>query len=38
MALVESSMPALLAFTTRRGNPGAVDFDWVHYRPLGRNP
>lgn len=34
----KASRPALFAFTTRDGNPGAVDFDWVHYRPQGPNP
>ena len=34
----KGSRPALFAFTTRGGYPGAVDFDWVHYRPLGPNP
>jgi beta-xylosidase len=34
----KGSRPALFAYTTEETNPGAVDFDWVHYRPLGINP
>ena len=34
----KGSRPALFAYTTEATNPGAVDFDWVHYRPLGTNP
>ena len=43
----KGSRPALFAYTTQAANPssesggvdtGAVDFDWVHYRPLGTNP
>jgi beta-xylosidase len=43
----KGSRPALFAYTTQPANPasetggvdtGTVDFDWVHYRPLGPNP
>jgi beta-xylosidase len=38
----KGSRPALFAYTTQASNPanqpGAIDFDWVHYRPLGPNP
>jgi beta-xylosidase len=34
----KGSRPALFAYTTQAANPGAVDFDWVHYQPLGPNP
>jgi beta-xylosidase len=38
----KGSRPALFAYTTQAANPasqpGAVDFDWVQYRPLGPNP
>lgn len=34
----KGSRPALFAFTTQAGDPGAVDIDWVHYEPLGVNP
>jgi len=34
----KGSRPALFAFTTANTNPGAVDFDWVHYRALSANP
>jgi beta-xylosidase len=43
----KGSRPALFAYTTQAATPaseaggavtGAVDFDWVHYRPLGPNP
>jgi len=43
----KGSRPALFAYTTQAATPaseaggavtGAVDFDWVHYRPLGTNP
>lgn len=31
----KGARPALLAFNTNTGsNPGYVDFDWAHYRPL----
>jgi beta-xylosidase len=33
----KGSRPALFAYTTE-GGPGAVDFDWAHYEPLGANP
>jgi hypothetical protein len=34
----KGSRPALFAYTTLATIPGAVDFDWVHYQPLGENP
>ena len=34
----KGSRPALFAYTTQATDPGAVDFDWVHYQPLGTNP
>ncbi len=34
----KGSRPALFAYTTLATEPGAVDFDWVHYQPLGTNP
>ncbi len=34
----KGSRPALFAYTTQSTQPGAVDFDWVHYQPLGPNP
>ncbi|HEY1802931.1 MAG TPA: glycoside hydrolase 43 family protein [Terracidiphilus sp.] len=34
----KGSRPALFAYTTQSTQPGAVDFDWVHYQPLGSNP
>ena len=34
----KGSRPALFAYTTESTNPGAVDFDWAHYRALGANP
>ncbi len=34
----KGSRPALFAYTTAATDPGAVDFDWVHYQPLGTNP
>jgi beta-xylosidase len=34
----KGSRPALFAYTTLGSEPGAVDFDWVHYKPLGANP
>ena len=34
----KGSRPALFAYTTQATNPGTVDFNWVHYRPLGKNP
>jgi len=30
--------PALFAYITTTADPGVVDFDWVHYQALGRNP
>lgn len=34
----KATRPALFAWTTASRNPGAVDFDWAHYRPVGSNP
>jgi beta-xylosidase len=34
----KGSRPALFAYTTSAADPGAIDFDWVHYRALGANP
>jgi beta-xylosidase len=34
----KGSRPALFSYTTLAGDPGAIDFDWVHYRALGANP
>ena len=34
----KGSRPALFSYTTSAGDPGAIDFDWVHYRALGANP
>jgi beta-xylosidase len=34
----KGSRPALFAYTAEPANPGFVDFDWVHYRPIGHNP
>jgi len=34
----KGSRPALFAYTTQSTEPGAVDFDWVHYQPRGSNP
>ena len=34
----KGSRPALFAYTTLATKPGMVDFDWVHYQPLGDNP
>ncbi len=34
----KGSRPSLFAYTTEASSPGAVDFDWVHYQPLGPNP
>jgi len=34
----KGSRPALFAYSTLATDPGAIDFDWVHYRPLGANP
>ena len=34
----KGSRPALFAYTTQSTAKGAVDFDWVHYRPIGTNP
>jgi beta-xylosidase len=34
----KGARPSLFAYSTSQADPGAVDFDWVHYRPLGKNP
>jgi beta-xylosidase len=34
----KGSRPALFAYTTLNSDPGAVDFNWVHYRALAPNP
>jgi beta-xylosidase len=34
----KGSRPALFAYTTQLTAAGAVDFDWVHYQPIGTNP
>jgi beta-xylosidase len=34
----KGSRPALFAYTTEATDPGAVDFNWAHYKPLGANP
>jgi hypothetical protein len=34
----KGSRPSLFAYTTQPVDPGVVDFDWVHYQPLGVNP
>jgi beta-xylosidase len=34
----KGSRPALFAYTTLGSDPGAVDFDWVHYQALAPNP
>lgn len=34
----KGSRPALFSYTTGDSDPGAVDFDWVHYDALGTNP
>lgn len=34
----KGARPSLFAYTTGEADPGAIDFDWVHYRPLGKNP
>jgi hypothetical protein len=34
----KGSRPALFAYTTEPTDPGFVDFDWVHYQPIGPNP
>ena len=34
----KGSRPALFAWTTLTSDPGAVDFDWVHYQALAPNP
>jgi beta-xylosidase len=34
----KGSRPSVFAYTTATTEPGFVDLDWVHYRPLGNNP
>lgn len=34
----KGARPSLFAYTTSDADPGPVDFDWMHYRPLGKNP
>jgi beta-xylosidase len=34
----KGSRPALFAYTTQSTDPGVVDFDWAHDRPLEPNP
>lgn len=34
----KGARPALFAYTMLACDPGAVDFDWVHYLALGPNP
>lgn len=34
----KGSRPALFAYTTQAADPGAIDFDWAHYQPIGENP
>lgn len=34
----KGSRPALFAYTTGAAEPGAIDFDWAHYHPVGANP
>ena len=34
----KGSRPALFAYSTLNSDPGAVDFDWVHYQALAPNP
>jgi len=34
----KGSRPALFAYTADASDPGYVDFDWVHYEPVGSNP
>jgi beta-xylosidase len=34
----KGSRPSLFAYTTEDTDPGAIDFDWVRYEPLGANP
>jgi hypothetical protein len=34
----KGSRPALFAYTISSAQPSAIDFDWVHYQPLGDNP
>jgi beta-xylosidase len=31
----KGSRPSLFAYATQPGDPGAIDFDWVHYEPFG---
>jgi beta-xylosidase len=34
----KGSRPAIFAYTTLRSDPGAIDFEWVHYQALAQNP
>jgi hypothetical protein len=34
----KGSRPALFAYTTLDSDPGAIDFEWVHYQALAPNP
>lgn len=34
----KGSRPSLFAYTNADSPPGVIDFDWVHYQPLGENP
>jgi beta-xylosidase len=34
----KGSRPSLFAYASQAGDSGAIDFDWVHYRPTGVNP
>jgi len=34
----KGSRPSIFAYATLAADPGAVDFDWVHYQPLAANP
>ena len=34
----KGARPSLFAYTILRSDPGAVDFDWAHYRALAANP
>ncbi len=34
----KGSRPSLFAYTTQPANPGSIDLDWAHYKPLAANP
>jgi beta-xylosidase len=34
----KGSRPSVFAYTTLNSNPGAIDFDWAHYKALAPNP